>query len=164
MIITKNKYILGILFLSLFSFFTACDEAEDADVGGVSIQEVTGEWVVDMTQDGVPQGTNYIATYNTSTNSTTEMWIDDQQHGWGLKAKVNLNLGSKTFTATDVDELYYDVTVTITDGTIIENGATAPSGTVTDAISFNAVFSDIPDRVWTYSGYRRTGFAEDDVN
>ncbi|WP_394330133.1 lipid-binding protein [Gillisia marina] len=41
-------------------------------------------------------------------------------------------------------------------------GATAPSGTVTDSINFTAVFSDVPDDVWTYTGYRRTGFLEDE--
>jgi len=47
-------------------------------------------------------------------------------------------------------------------GEIITNGAAAPSGTLVDSINFTAVFSDVSDEVWTYTGYKRTGFLEDE--
>ena len=85
------------------------------------------------------------------------MWLDDQEHSWGLLAKVPLNLQALTFGGAGLDELYYGVPVNITEGKIIKGGATAPSGDVVDSISFKAEFSDIPGEIWEYSGYKSTG-------
>lgn len=160
---TIKKYItLPLLGLFLSFSFISCDEVEDADVGGTAIEEVAGDWVVEIERDGAHYSHNTISTYNTADNSSSEMWLDDIEHGWGLKAKVNLNLQDLTFSGNDLEELYYDVTVTITNGVVIKNGTTAPSGTVVDSISFNAEFSDIPGEIWHYYGYRRTGFPEDE--
>lgn len=158
-----KKYI-STLFMSLFlvTSFVACDEGGDPDIGGTATEALSGEWVVNILRDGVDYDHNNIATYNTAANLDTEMWVDDLEHGWGLKAKVNLNSSAATFSGDDLEELYYGVTVTITNGQIIKNGATAPSGTVVDSIFFNAEFSDIPGEIWEYAGYRRTGFLEDE--
>lgn len=159
----KDKIILkklSYLFLSLAFVisFLSCDQVESVpDESGILISEVTGTWVVDMVWDGDPAGTNTISIYNTGANDAGFMWIDDQEHSWGLKAKVPLNLGAMTFSGSELDELYYGVTVTITDGVIVKNGTTAPSGDVVDSISFKAEFSDIPGEIWEYSGYKSTG-------
>lgn len=155
-ILKKLSYLL--LSFAVVMFFVACDEVESVpDESDILISEVTGTYVVDMVWDGDPAGTNTISIYNTGDNDAGFMWIDDQEHSWGLKAKVPLNLGAKTFSGSDLDELYYGVTVTITDGVIVKNGATAPSGDVVDSISFKAEFSDIPGEIWEYSGYKSTG-------
>ena len=159
----KNNIILKKLCFLLLGFafvssFVACDEVDSVpDESDILISEVTGTWVVDMVWDGDPAGTNTISIYNTSANDASTMWIDDQEHSWGLKAKVPLNLGALTFGGSDLEELYYGVTVTITDGVIVKNGATTPSGDVVDSISFKAEFSDIPGEIWEYSGYKSTG-------
>lgn len=127
------------------------------DESDILISEVTGTWVVDIVWDGDPQGSNTISIYNTSANDSDLMWIDDQEHSWGLKSKVPLNLGALTFGGEDLDELYYGVTVTITEGKIVKNGATTPSGDKADSIYFKAEFSDIPGEIWEYSGYKSTG-------
>ncbi|GAA3616429.1 lipid-binding protein [Flavivirga amylovorans] len=158
----KINIIKSVILLFTLSIFISCDEGGDPDPGATAIAEIAGDWVVNITRDGADYAHDHISTYNTSANSITEMWLDDQQHGWGLKAKVNLDLASKTFSGTDLEETYFDVTVTVTDGQIITDGATAPSGTVTDSITFTAEFSDIPGEIWVYSGYRRTGFLEDE--
>ena len=150
---------LSFLFLSfaMISSFVSCDQVESVpDDSGILISEVTGKWVVDFVWDGDPQGTNTIAIYNTGANDADVMWIDDLEHSWGLKAKVPLNLGALTFGGTDLEELYYGVTVTITEGKIVKGGATTPSGDVVDSISFKAEFSDIPGEIWEYSGYKST--------
>lgn len=150
---------LSYLFLSiaLITSFVSCDQVESVpDDSEILITEVTGKWVVDMIWDGDPQGTNTISIYNTSANDNDMMWLDDLEHSWGLKAKVPLNLGALTFGGSDLDELYYSVTVSITEGKIIKNGATTPSGDVVDSISFKAEFSDIPGEIWEYSGYKST--------
>jgi len=150
------------LCLTLVVGFTSCDEGGEPDPGQTAIVEMAGDWVVNITRDGADFNHAAISTYNTSDNGTTQMWLDDNQEGWGLKTKVNVDLANKTFSGTDLPEVYFDVTVTISDAKIIPNGVTAPSGTVVDSITFNAVFSDIPDEVWVYSGHKRTGFLEDE--
>lgn len=153
LILKKLSYLF--LSLALSISFVACDQVESVpDESDILISEVTGTWVVDMVYDGDPQGTNTISIYNTGANDSNIMWIDDQEHSWGLKAKVPLNLSALTFAGTDLEELYYGVTVTITDGVIVKNGATAPNGDIVDSISFKAEFSDIPGEIWEYSGYK----------
>ncbi len=151
---------ISYLFLSfaLITSFVSCDQVESVpDASDIVISEVTGTWVVDMTWDGDFYDTNTISIYNTGANDSNLMWLDDQQHGWGLKAKVPLNLDAMTFSGADLEEQYYDVTVTITEGKIIKGGATAPSGDIVDSIYFKAEFSDIPGEIWEYTGYKSTG-------
>jgi len=150
---------ISYLFLSfaLITSFTSCEPEESVpDDSAILISEVTGTWVVDMLWDGDPNGTNTISIYNTGANDSNSMWLDDQQHGWGLLAKVPLNLETLTFGGADLEELYYDVTVIISEGKIVKGGATAPSGDVVDSIYFKAEFSDIPGEIWEYSGYKST--------
>lgn len=150
------------LCLTLVLGFTSCDEGGDPDPGQTALVEMAGDWVVDISVDGDVVGHATISTYNTADNGTTQMWLDDNNAYYGLKAKVNVNLNNKTFSGDDLPESYYDVFVTVTDGSIIENGTTAPSGTVVDSITFTAEFSDSPGVLFTHSGHRRTGFLEDE--
>jgi len=159
----KNINIIKLfLCFTLVLGFTSCDEGGDPDPGQTALVEMAGDWIVNIAEDGEVVNHAAISTYNTSDNGTTQMWLDDNKEGWGLKTKVNVDLPNKTFSGTDLPELYYGVTVTISDAKIIPKGAIAPSGTVVDSITFNAVFSDIPDEVWVYSGYKRTGLLEDE--
>lgn len=161
----KFKYnIVNSLVLILFTcaLVVSCDEGGELDPGETALVEVAGDWVVEIERDGSHWDHNTISTYNTAANSPTVMWLDDLGHGWGLKAKVPVNLQAKTFGGNNLEEIYYDVTVNITEGVIIKNGATAPSGTVVDSIYFKAEFSDIPGQIWEYYGYKRTGHLEDE--
>lgn len=142
--------------------FVSCEKTESIpDESDIAIKEMTGTWVVEFYWDGDYAGENTIVTYNTGSNDTSTMWLDDLGHGWGLLAKVNTNLDALTLSGTDLDELYYGVTVTITEGQITKRNATTPSGDVVDSIYFKAEFSDIPGEIWEYSGYRSTAKVED---
>lgn len=155
---------LSYLFLSftLIISYISCDQVESvSDVNDILISEVAGTWVVEIERDGAHFDYNTISIYNTSANETDFMWLDDQEHGWGLKAKVPLNLGSLTFGGADLEETAFDVMVDITEGVIIKNGTTAPSGTVVDSIYFKAEFSDIPGEIWEYYGFKSTNKVED---
>ncbi len=161
------KYIkkIGYLFftLALVTNFQSCEQESVADESDIALDQIglRSKWVVEIIRDGSFFDNNTISTYNTSANATDAMWVDDLEHGWGLKAKVNLNPEALTFSGNDLDELYYGVTVTITEGQVIRGGATTPSGETVDSISFKAVFSDIPDEVWEYAGYRSTAKVDD---
>ncbi|MBC6999751.1 lipid-binding protein [Cytophaga sp. FL35] len=151
----RFSYLL--LSFALLVSFVSCEEVEsEPDASEIAIDDIRGTWVVDMVYNGDAAGTNTIVIYNTGANDTNAMWIDDLEHSWGLKAKVPLNYEALTFSGADLDELYYGVTVTISEGVIVKDGATTPSGDVVDSISFKAEFSDIPGEIWEYSGYKST--------
>jgi len=167
--LTKNKYILGIFFLSIFSLFTACDEADDANVGGTNLEDMAGDWYVQLATDGVGSGSYYlISTYNTASNDGTDMWIDDHNNFWWFKAKTPINVAAMTFSGTDLDSSApdgddtYDILVTISNGQISKGTATTSGGNSSDAIAFDIVFSDGGPDVYSFVGYKRTGFAEDE--
>lgn len=149
--------------LAMVTLITSCDQESIADESNIALDEfgLRSTWVVDIDANGDNQDHNTIRTYNTSDNGTSSMWLDDLEHGWGLKAKVNVDVNTLTFSGNDLDELYYGVTVTITDGKIIKNDATTPSGDVVDSIYFKAEFSDLPGVIWEYYGYKSTSKVND---
>jgi len=139
--------------------------------------ELSGEWVV--TYDGVDEDGNVteedpwglghfqLLTYNTAANSADTMWIDDDYNSWEFKVKTGINVNAKTFSVTEGEDLYNGALVTITNGKILPGAATTPTGSPADSIVFTVVFDDDP-YVGTYwdairiSGYRKTGFLEDE--
>jgi hypothetical protein len=163
------KKIIYLMALCLL-VFQSCKKEEVA--GGTAVQDMAGEWWVQVqiinTADGSivqPYSDDYssISTYNTSDNNPSEMWMDDAKSYYGLKAKVKVDYVNKTFTATDAPELYFGVTVTIKNGKIIKDGAIGPvSKDVTDAISYDAIFSDDATHTYQFKGYHRTKFSGDD--
>ncbi|MFH4965044.1 lipid-binding protein [Gaetbulibacter sp. M235] len=159
--IILKKLSLLLLSLTLMTSFVSCEEDDvTPEPNGVLTDDVRGTWVVDMYWDGDFYDHNTISTLNTGDNDADKIWIDDQGHGWGLLAKVNFDPNTLTFSATDADEHYYGVTVTI-NGSITKGGATTPSGETVDSIHFEVEFSDIPGEPWIYEGYKSTAKIED---
>jgi hypothetical protein len=161
----KYLYILTLCVLALSS----CKKEE---VGGTAVQSLANEWYVQVTQidaatgailDDTDDSYYTISTYNTSDNSPTSMWIDDSESHFGLKAKVNVDLGNKSFSVTNADELYTGDKVTITNGKVITDGAVGPASKAkTDAISFDLSYASEAGVILRYKGYGRTRFVEDD--
>jgi hypothetical protein len=159
----KNIFFYSIIasIITLFTI-TSC-EREDPDPGGTAVESMANEWWVALSDD--PGNYYHFATYNTTSNSSTEMWLDDYENFWQAKGKVAVDLNSLTFSGANVQNGYYPSTFTVTNGIIIKNGAKGPvSGAVTDSISFDIVFDDDPvvGTVYHFSGYGRTKFSEDD--
>ena len=158
------------LFLSLFVlgiFMFSCDRVGDGDVaddqGGTSMQEMAGDWFVTTSVNGTEVlGYTRITTYNTSANNGAEFWIDDNDNIWEFKVKSPANLGGLTFSGNNLQNEKYDITVNITNGKIVKGGATTTGGNKSDAIEFDAEFSDDPGTIYRISGYKRTCFAEDE--
>lgn len=162
----KYFYILTLCVLALSS----CKKEE---AGGTAVQSLANEWYVQVTVidaatgaviDDTDKSYSTMSTYNTADNSPNTMWMDDSQSYYGLKTKVNVDLPNKAFSVTDaVEEYGDDVKVTITNGKVITDGAVGPSSkAVTDAISYDARFSDDPGTIYRFKGYGRTRFPEDD--
>ncbi len=160
-ILKKISYLF--VALAMVTFFTSCERESVAEKSDIALDafDMRSTWVVDIDADGDHQDHNTIRTYNTADNGTSQMWLDDLEHGWGLKAKVNIDTSTLTFSGNDLDELYYGVTVTITEGQIIKGNAATPSGETADSIYFKAEFSDLPGVIWEYYGFRSTAQVED---
>ena len=135
---------------------------------------------------------SHIMTASTSNNTDSEMWVgdvfDDPRNlesttigsFWTFMVRAKVDLGAMTFTANDksiatvgakaptpakpagTPAVPYDINVKIMDGKIIKDGSTPPSGTTTDSIQFQIEFGDDPGTIYRASGYRRTGFLEDE--
>ncbi|HEY5689527.1 MAG TPA: lipid-binding protein [Yeosuana sp.] len=155
-----KKLSLILLSFTLMTSFVSCEDDDvSPEPSGILVDDARGTWVVDMYWDGDFYDKNTISIYNTGDNDD-KIWIDDLGHGWGLFTKANFDTNTLTISATDADELYYGVTVTI-DGKITKGGATTPSGETADSIYFEVEFSDIPGEIWIYEGYKSTAKIED---
>ena len=148
-------------------FFTSCEDGGYDDYGmeGTPAMQMSGEWYIDIIDEasGDVLGTHfYHETYDTNEGNNT-MIIDDHQNGYWLKGKVNVNLNDLTFTATD-EENQNDpgTTFNITEGKILKNAAHSPTGSVVDSIYFKGEFSYDPGTIIIFSGYKRTGFIEEE--
>lgn len=157
----KYFYILTLCVLSI----SACKK--DEPVGGTAVQDLSGEWWVQIDGKGDYYG---ISTYNTADNSSSQMWLN-LTNFWGSSTqtvfgKVNVNLDNKTITGQNIinaGTYTGGIKFTVTNGKITTNGAVGPSSKApTDAIALDVEFSDDPGTVYHLKGYHRTKFVEDD--
>ncbi|MDR1200684.1 MAG: hypothetical protein LBL58_03505, partial [Tannerellaceae bacterium] len=87
-------------------------------------------------------------------------------NAYSINGKIDCNLSTLSFSGTNIENLAGNVatsttTFTLTDGKVTLKGATAPSGTVSDAISFTFTNSRFPGRTFKAEGYRYTGWSAD---
>ena len=153
------------VFIALLLLGTACRKEKDTDAGATATKEMAGAFWVQVKVDNVPVVPDYfkIITYNTSENIGTKMWIDDQETLWPFKFKIDVDPVAKTFSAADAVSTYTSITVKLANGKILDKVTKGPvTNTVTDSIYFEAEFSDDPGTVYQLTGYRRTGWPEDD--
>ncbi len=166
-----KKYLM-LLFAVLSFSLTGCEET-DVEAGGTVVEKMAGTWYVTWEQknaqgewEDVLGGTVELNTYNTAANVPTEMWLKE---GYLLNTalKVTTNYAGRTFemaeTSIAVNEANWGapkITLSITDGKVLEGEATTPSGMPADSIVF---FVNVQgDDTYKIAGFRRTGFAEDE--
>ncbi len=156
---------IGLILLLSSLYLMSCDLGEEPEIGGVEIQEMTGEWWTTFTVDGEDiygLGYSMITTYNSAANGTNEMWLDDLQHTWGYKLRIPINFEARSFAGNDLAEQYFGVTATVSNGVITHGNTETSGGNITDGIAFDIEFSDDPGTIYHVEGYRRTGFQEDE--
>ena len=132
--------------------------------GETAAVKAANGWWVTFTLDGSDVynlGTFFLNTYNTSANDDS-LWVDDLGHSWQFKVKTKIDYSTLTFSTTNAQNEYYNITVNITDGKILPKAGRSKSGVATDSIYFKANFSDDPSNTYVISGTARTGFIEDD--
>lgn len=153
--------------LALVLIVTAISSCrKDRVVGGTEVQNLAGQWWVRFDNGTGPFGAKYYSfiTYNTSANSPTEMWIEDDGSAWDIKGKVKTDASALTFSGLNIVNTSYNSHFTITDGKIMLGAAKGPvSKTKTDSISFKISFDDDDpaNTVYSVAGYKVTNFKED---
>lgn len=174
----KNKLLYMAVFLTGLLLATSCKKDE---IGGTLAESMSGEWYVTVVAVDADDNLVYsddeffglghihLDTYNTSSNSVTEMWIDDNGNFWEFKGKVDIDMNAMTFSTSDsVQNLYYDMKFMIENGRILKGAATTPSGMPADSIVFNVNFNDDTYPVdygftsYRVAGYRYTGLVNDE--
>ena len=158
------KNIMALLALSLLLY--SCQK--DFDVSGTATEAMSGDWWVEMSVQDKTNGevlANYgyyeLSTFNTAANTQDSMWLTDNNSFWQYKVKVAINPDNMTFAVDQGKDLIWDDTTTITNGKIIPNAATTPSGVNVDSIYFEVEWATDPESVYIGSGYRYTGWEED---
>ncbi len=167
----------SILFLLIAVFlFSSCDVKDDFENEESPLVEMAGEWYVHYDHNVYgpdPFGVGYtsLVTYNTSADDGNEMWINDEGNFWTYQVKIPVNLTALTFGSQDTVINHidgYDIKVLVRNGKIIKDASTRESGAIADSIYFEMWFEDlegstgIAGDTLIVSGYRRTGFLEDE--
>ena len=165
------------LFLLLFSLvvISSCENYTDNPIEYSPIFPVSGEWRCRITDvatgnlvvTGTATTVYSFATYNTSDNSSTEMWIRTTTNIGGglgtLRGKVSCDVPNLTFSAaaTTRDISHTSATFSITDAKITREAISMPSGVKADKISFTYTTSKVPGSTFLIEGFRQTLWEED---
>ncbi|NJK84708.1 MAG: DUF5011 domain-containing protein [Bacteroidales bacterium] len=171
-VMKKLHYIAGILLV--FNFYSC--EQEEIDPGKVKSNAMSGEWFVLYNHpvygdDPFQVGYTRIITSSTAAESENEMIITDESNFWDYRIKCSFNEATNTFGGNDTLINYvsgYDIKVLVRNGQIIPDAVSLASGVMADSIYFELWFEDledatgIPGDTLLVSGYRRTGFLEDE--
>lgn len=168
----KFIYIFTMLFAVVFS---ACNSEDlDYDIEYTPIHPIGGQYrisIVDEAGVTVASKTDcYLS--NTSAYDTDKCWIrignynTAASNAYAINGKIACDVKSLTFSGTAMNlagnVASSDENFTVTNGKIELNGATAPSGTVCDGISFTFTRDNFPGKTYTVTGYRYTGWTETD--
>lgn len=168
------KYILCLLMATLV--FVSCETYGDYEIEYASIHPMGGMYRIAVTDEAGNQlslgSGNYVILSNTSDNSTTQCWIRigaynlAATNAHAINGKIACDLGSLTFSGSNIENLAGNVvsspeTFTVTEGKVVLDGATPPSGGKSDAISFTFTNSRFPGKTYKAVGYRYTGWEGD---
>lgn len=165
--INKFKYFLSAILLVVFTTFTSCDEVDDLDVGGTSVEAMAGDWwVAAFNPDGTTPayGGDYVhfSTYNTAADDGG-LWLNDFDNWMQIETRVMANVSGLTFSGNvDEEEIITGGTVTVTNGLVTKASYATTSNTMVDEIYFEAEFDWDPGTVYVFKGHKRTGFPEDE--
>lgn len=162
-----KKYLFLFMTLALVAF-TGCDD-HDTDPGGTAVEEMAGEWDVEIIAlDNTGKqlgslGTTTFRTYNTASNTSSQMWLDDNNSFWPFKFLVDVDYNTKTFSATSRESNDGEKgTVVVENGKVLKNAAKNLHGMPNDSIVFTMHFSDDPQGYgasdYLITGQRYTGF------
>lgn len=160
------KNIIKILFgFILFSLVSSCYKKKDIENTGTV--NMSGEWWAEYYLDEDPAEPvspfTAMLTYNTSDNTSSQMWIEE--HFWSFKSKANIDYSSLSFTETASTENLDDAGtfVKILEGKVLKNAGHTQTGNIVDSIFLRVEFlDDDPGVVYQIRGHMKSGFIEDE--
>lgn len=171
-----------VLYLATLLFCAAFTSCEKEEIGGTATESIAGDWYVTVNpvdEDGneIPEyedlfglGRIHVLTYNTSGNTSDQLYVDDLGEFWEFKVKATSDINAMTFNTNGAiaNEAYEDCDVTITDGKVLPKAGRQNNGSPADSIVFYVSFSDDPYPAaygyakYKVSGIRYSGLAEND--
>jgi len=163
-----KRYIFKIAVITVMILFSSCDMKDEFEQINSNVVEAAGEWWVNYSTEGYESGYTKMLTFNTADDNGDEIWISDENNFWVFKVKCPVNIDNLTFAGTDLVSAAlwqgepYDIKINISNGKIIEAVSLQPSGAITDSIYFEIEFEDDPGTIYQASGFRKTGFLEDE--
>lgn len=184
----KILYFAATLLLGLT--FTSC---EKEDIGGTATESMAGQWyvtidAVDDSGNPISGGEDYFGmgrvlflTYNTASNSPTQMWIDDlgafdvggyygnpAYPDYSIKSVVSIDQNSLTFSSSNAENKSGSFGITVEQGKILLGAGRQNNGSPADSIVFYVKYTNDPwypdDGYAKYkvSGIRYSGLKEND--
>jgi hypothetical protein len=163
----KKLLYFAALMLTMLTASCSKDEIE-----GTATQALAGQWYVRLnvvnadgtvTVDPEGFGKKIIATYNTSDNKATEMWVSDQHKFKNFAVKATCDGSALTFNTVGEAENSYNANakVTITNGKILPGAGRQYNGSAADSIVFDLKLSNSPT-TYRISGIRYSGLVENE--
>ena len=175
---SKNIFFILLPSLLLMLLINGCrkeiDTIKKVNPGNSATYPLNGEYFVvtdiatiangdtTWTPDVFGIGYQKIMLYNTASNRSDSIWIDDLTNTWSYKVRISCNPDQKTFHVNDGTELYNGDNTTITNGKLILNMGKSKAGNKTDSIYMLIQWASDPTNLYRVSGVRRTGFQEDE--
>ena len=165
------KYICLMLLASL-SLVSCNSEDLDYNVDYTAIHPLGGQYVVTVSRNGAEVEMTYVTIANTVSNDADKCWVRvgtvDDAENHNINGKLSCDVKALSFAGSGIENLAGNVassteTFTLTDGKLELGAITAPSGTVADKISFTYTTSKDPGATYTLTGWRYTGWPEDDI-
>lgn len=167
----KINYIFSILFVLLI--IQSCDKKDDFVNENSETVDVAGDWFVKHFHSDISANPEYInaMTFNTSSDVPDSIWLTDDGNFWDYKVKIPCNVADLTFGGSDTainSVSGYPIKVVVRNGKIMKSVSKQPSGFVADSIYYEIWFEDLEDAsgiandTIIVSGFRRTGFVEDE--
>ncbi|UKJ07693.1 lipid-binding protein [Solitalea lacus] len=148
---------------------TACETLPEPEVKYSPVWPIAGEWKVKIKDEavGTSSGLTILRTYNTSANSTDSVWVRvGTSQGYALLGKSACNVTAKTFSVQNginVANANSDK-FSVLEGKVLPGMAKVPSESVTDSVymRYQVTSKAGITKVYIATGYRRTGFSEDE--
>lgn len=180
----RNIFLTLLGVLALGFGITSCekldslDDYKSVDVGGTATAKLSGEYFIHLDYydagtstwvlDGFGIGYKKIIISNTAANKADSVWINDLNI-WPTLARVSCNSTTGVFNPGVSDNIQdAGETFEVMNGKVLTEGCVTESGNKSDSIYIEFVWSDIaaanlPAGTLTrFSGYKRTGFIEDE--
>ena len=189
-------------FAAALLFCSSVTSCEKEEIGGTATESMAGQWYVDIdavddSGNPIDGGEHYfgydeerilLLTYNTSSNSEVQMWVDDLgafdvasyydynvYPNYSFKCLVDIDLNALTFSSNnaenhaDINKFRSDVySITIENGKILKGEGRQKNGSPADSIVFYVKYTSDPwypdDGYAKYkvSGIRYSGLKEND--